>query len=867
MSNGDSGQNPLSSDATNQNTNLSNQPGGIPTAQSPSTGDASQEQQASPPQQQQPAPQPAGDASALTPPSSTPAPTDGSQAVVPAPDGGGGNNPPPDNSGQPPPPNPPPPQLDDASSGNTLLTDKTFQALHDAFLLGWNLLELRSRILLAALDVSFQKADNQVGAFDLVDAVMDKLLPEAVDKDADEGIGNTPDTDATANPDSDSQAVMSSARPGLLGGDPFEKLPIEPSDAVWTTSVWRAMFNRIVGLQIKLVATNDTTGTIYEVDIPTSNNLPYAYLYIPKLDTDTFTSIGISSSDSATYAIPSSFELYNITRRTLNCLTQLYVRPNEVLNSDKIAANRDKIVPAILSAAPGIAPQGTGASSPEDVQVAIKRYTGLTVRFLEAWDGYVRESFYVGQNFENYEIGMVAYEAGRALCTLSWGVALFVVPLENALKDLKDDGSDAFKAEKKLLMQKLYSAWQSVFNARDIIHIQHQISGMSNAMDGAYYRLKLVSIQNQPTDQTYSPLNPNLDDDCLPSNSLRTINKSLDYWQAAINWMGGPRAQQNIYTTHGLTYDADVPVMSRELSRHLRVALIEQADVWQSLITGRQTLRSITTETVTEAILSQFMEECEQAFMADVTQGVADAAEREQQQAEAEAKELFRRNRLLFIVLGSLAAIVLISLIGIEFLTFFPNSATANTPLGNAIITLASILGVGFVVHRTTQASSQTPATGNQGTPGQPVAQSSGINAAVHSANMLDGIRSFFVISGGEIGELFSACRREIQKQYTDLNHNASVSYPLIEVFVLNSQPPSPVKRQNIKPPLYDFGVNDSYSFLTSVIWTHEVQEAEIQSIVRATFGPLSEMIGAYGARFRHQDGGGDGGQGGQQHG
>ena len=126
---------------------------------------------------------------------------------------------------------------------------------------------------------------------------------------------------------------------------------------------------------------------------------------------------------------------------------------------------------------------------------------------------------------------------------------------------------------------------------------------------------------------------------------------------------------------------------------------------------------------------------------------------------------------------------------------------------------------------------------------------------------MLDNIRGFFVSSGKDIEGLFSACRREIQKQYNNLNRNASVSYPLIEVFVANSQPQSTEKKEekkeNSKPSLYDFGMNNSYSFLTSVIWTNQDRAAEVQSIVQATFGPLGEMIGSYGARFHQQDGGG----------
>nr|HET6902137.1 hypothetical protein [Ktedonobacteraceae bacterium] len=784
-----------------------------------------------------------------TPPAQPGSGSDNPPTVEPPPDGGSGGDQTVGSGGTSVPTNPPP-QHDDASGGNTLLSDKTFQALHDAFLLGWNLLELRSRVLLAALDVKFQRADNQLAAFDLVDAVLDTLLPERTNNDADQ------------------LAMLPTSRPGLLNSDPFAKLPVEPSDAVWNTSVWRAMFNRIVGLQIKLVTTNDTTGTIYEVAIPaqdTSSNVtsPYSYLYIPKNDTDTFTNIGISSSDVMSNPLPPSYELYGITRRVLNCLTQLYVRPNEVLDPQRIKANRDKIVPAILGAAPAITPEDKGANSPRDVLVAIKRYTGLTVRFLEAWDGYVRESLYVGQNFENYEITMVAYEAGRALCTLSWGVALFVVPLENALDALKDDNTDAGHRQQKELMHKLYSAWQSVFNPRDIIHIQHQISALSSAMDGAYYRMKVANqnAQNQsyappynPTNQPYGPLNPDEDDDCLPSNALNAIKHSLDYWQAAVVWIGGPRAQDTICRAHAVEYREDAPsMMSRELSCQLRIALIEQADVWQSLITGQQNLRSITTEAVTESILSQFMQDCEKAFISDVT----DDVKTEVEQVKKNTEQLLWRNRVLLTVLIGIAVIVLILFVAAEVIAFLPQSQFANSWLGNAIITLASFLGIGMVVHRTTQPQSPATATNT----GQPSAQTSTFNPSVSSSSMLDNIRGFFVSSGVHIDDLFSACRREIQKQYNNLNRNASVSYPLIEVFVTNSQPQSTAKKEekkeNSKPSLYDFGMNNSYSFLTSVIWTNQDRAQEIQSIVQATFGPLGEMIGSYGARFHQQDGGG----------
>ena len=735
---------------------------------------------------------------------------------------------------------------------NTLLNDPAFQVLHGAFLLGWNLLELRSRILLAALDMKFQQTHDQVAAFALVDSILDTLLP-----------GQRHDTTAAEievreQSDIEQQSLLPTSFPGLLNSSAFEKLPVEPSDAVWNTSVWRAMFNRIVALQNNLVKTSNTTGTIYDVAIPGQTpsddpQSPYSYLYIPKTVADTFTSIGISGSDTVQYPMSNTFRLYDITRRTLNCLTQLYVKPDEVLNPSTLTKNRDAIVSAILGAEPSITPKSSGASSADDVRVAIKRCTGLTVRFLEAWDGYVRESFYVGHNYENYEIDMIAYEAGRALSTLSWGVALFVVPLENALDD-----TSLSKTQHIVLMQQLYAAWQSVFNTRDVIHIQHQISALSNAIDGAYFRTKNATPQNQLPDQHLDPSNGN-DDPCLPSNALHCIKQSLDYWQAAIRWIGSPRAQKSIRSAHNIVMheQGDTPMMSKELSSQLRIALIEQADVWQSLTTGQQTLQSIMTEEVTQGILSKFMQDCEKAFMSDMTNDVR----KEVEEVKKNTEQLLWRNRILLMTLLAIAIILLILFAAAEFIAIQSNGQPGNSWLGNAIVTLASFLGVGFVVHRATQTTPTTPQTSplssTERISGQPAPQTNaGSDAGANNSSMLDRVHGFFVASGTEISDLFSACSREIQKQYDKLNRNASVSYPLIEVFVMNSQPKTAKKKENMTPLRYDFGVNDSYSFLTSVIWTNEDREEEIQSIVRATFGPLGELIGSTSSQFRNQGGG-----------
>ena len=56
------------------------------------------------------------------------------------------------------------------------------------------------------------------------------------------------------------------------------------------------------------------------------------------------------------------------------------------------------------------------------------------MRYLENWDSFARETLYVSGSgiAQSNEMQLVAYEAGRAMSSLSWAITTTTVPLEDA---------------------------------------------------------------------------------------------------------------------------------------------------------------------------------------------------------------------------------------------------------------------------------------------------------------------------------------------------------------------------------------------------------------------------------------------------
>ena len=145
--------------------------------------------------------------------------------------------------------------------------------------------------------------------------------------------------------------------------------------------------------------------------------------------------------------------------------------------------------------------------------------------------------------------------------------------------------------------------------------------------------------------------------------------------------------------------------------------------------------------------------------------------------------------------------------------------------------------------------------------------------AALESAGPIAAIAG---IAGTGLIDAFQNGYHQIQTEFDYLDHNVSVTYPLVEFFVSNSIQPATIKNAQSSSPANsnsnqrrffffsrssktsskqstnsgiatDAGnaINDAYDFLTQIVWTDQDRAEEIARITRAALGPIGALIGA----------------------
>ncbi len=759
-----------------------------------------------------------------------------------------------------------------SSNNKTLLSDPTFQAIHNAFLLGWNLMELKSRIQITACILSLnpgvvKNALNPVAS--IQPAAQPPSQPIATAQPQSEtGQNNPPDSidsllenvvlkDVIAWKDVQEKLAQSN-----IPTSQEKSLSTELRDNVWLTSVLRAIFMQIATLHVKRFPKSDVTDTIYDIHPPSEpasqsqpqpasqppdaigqkndkngqKVFPYLYLY-PDSKFD-YANVGIrmikqddvGNNNIDIDSFVKKFRIYAVTRRAINCLTLLLTTPQDSLEPATIACYQKRLVPKVLSQIDQstLDCEKLPKLEDKDIKDAIKVLSDVAIRLLEGWDSFLRETFYVETNTQNgdpdsssYEIELVAYEAGRSLAALSWGVSVALVPLENIFPP--ETGNDQNDQIKDKLNKKAQDTWMNVFNDRDVNHVQHQIAALSTALDEAYYRIN-KDVKPPGSDDPLVP--PNLD---LPSQAIQTVKHSLDYWERAIariceekkplaapmpaktqpenyvpvsapaQGVNATPAQQNTTPTtfpqlREITSIFSIlpqkatptplatqpPPPSKPLdwdtSKTLRTELIQQSTVWQSLILSQQGLRSFTVETVTQKILNDFMQDFE----------------------EATSKEIFNSGAFWW----TLGIIIVIIGLGIFFVATFPNLINNINSTPVIITTIVATLG-----------AIATPF----------------VNGFL---GKLSKIGSFFGSAGTALEKALQDGYAEILIEFDYLNHNVGVTFPLIEFFVW----------EDIK--FGDNPIEDGYDFLVNVFWTTQDREEEIQRVARAAFGPIGAFVG-----------------------
>jgi hypothetical protein len=368
-------------------------------------------------------------------------------------------------------------------------------------------------------------------------------------------------------------------------------------------SIWRALLSRISMLQLKAFPSNSTASTLY--DPPPKEVLPYLYPNEPD-----YANIGISQNNPNGEQILANFNLYDVTRRAINCLTLLYTRKEESLIPDLIGKYQVHLVQQILKGAedPGAGggqqPKGVGdqingpiAEDPNFSSNLVKArgvLTERTLKFLTAWEGFLTENYYTSGSIPNDESELLAYEAGRSMSWLSWGISVNTVKLNEAAKS----------GDQTINTQSYINMWKGVFNTNAVMNVQHQISALSSTLDVAYLKGKgeVSSIKNQ---------NDVVKDINLPSNAIQAVKSSVEYWYRTVSWLSDKKNEEDLKTS-----------ASANWSSNMQLAMIQQSDIWQTLMTGQQRLDAFNMESVTHKIMTDVIEKVQVSLQSNFKQTI-----------------------------------------------------------------------------------------------------------------------------------------------------------------------------------------------------------------------------------------------------
>jgi hypothetical protein len=611
------------------------------------------------------------------------------------------------------------------------------------------------------------------------------------------------------------------------------------SGGLHLASQWRALFTRVADLQSTTFPNAITAKTLYD---------PPRVPYLHPNDTNTTDAIPPTQNDSkpaADYAdigictafrngepILKQFALYEETRRAINALSLLYVEEGESLIPDELRSLQLRLINAVL---------GKNSSTNADKveadarNAALKKLTEQTQKFLDAWDGYIRENYFVGGIVPNDELELIAYYAGNSLAGLSWSVSAKTAYLES----INQDGASETADQTKRVTDECLKAWKGAFQGQDIIRLQHQISALSSELDDDYYAAnKDVKRPDEGTTTT----NPD-----LPSQAILAVKRSIDYWQRTVEWIDES--------------DKNKATMDTKKWREMRLALTEQANIWQSLMTGQQSLRSFNLETITRHIMKEVTDKIQaslhqgfKASLVEVQAAIKEVAEVAAEDAKivvgtigdvakkglAELVEGSRAHFRLLVAVGSLLIVVLIGF-GIAAYLKMPvgaGSVGSVGGFGGLLTILVGYLHLGNAT-RTTEANiktvdqQKTTATDSLNNVPDKLqkAQDASTNTDAGFLGRLEGaagdIRAS-VVTAFEKGYL------QMRIELAALGHSAAVAYPLVEFFVTTF---------HTRDGETEVRVLDS--FLEEIIWSKADRDEEVERVISAAFGPLAAFMTA----------------------
>ncbi len=620
------------------------------------------------------------------------------------------------------------------------LQDATVSAVNNAFLLGWKIVELRTRTMIVS---------------DLVQAAQE-------------------------------------ARTAGQDAGPYDR---EVGDPFWLTSIWRATFSEIATKHFAAFGDQTTAHTFYEPAQGWKLLLPYLYNDAPDYADIGVPDAGAAAGGSGDAGTPplTAFALYDVTRRALNCLALLQVKPDP--NSLLATSLRSYTDPLLAALGIPVTEQDDVATLAAKRVRGIQQLTPILDQLLNAWDGFLRENYYAGGAIPNDATEETAYRAGSALAELSW-----TLQQQTAVQRVQkpDEVGDR------------YSEWQKAFAERAVSYIQHQLVALGTVLDDAYYRIT-GKPKPESTDGRPVPFDPD-----LPSQDLACINQSLNLWQKAVHWLDPKRFPPSATPSRATRLrlgrakqapPSDHPMDSR-FENLLNVALVEQSSVWQSLIVGQQTMDAYNVETVMHAlvqkVISGFQDEVRKTIWREV------------------------RGDTVRTIVPVLGIVIALSIPGLLWLLIAHPGLQAGLNANG----LWAVLGVGpaiagLVGYRSLATPRGGPATTNvAASTSETTAPASGGSTA--SSGYLHSLMSTI---DSTLLAMLQAASTQLRLDLAALNHQVGLSYPLLDCFV--------------ESPFIN-SVRSDYQFMTQVIWDDTARQEEIEGIVRAALGPLGLLISTH---------------------
>jgi hypothetical protein len=578
------------------------------------------------------------------------------------------------------------------------------------------------------------------------------------------------------------------------------------------SSVWRAGFGQLASLLKTAFPKAADAGGVYEP--PGKDKLPYLYPDAPD-----YANIGIKGEDDAG-PILSDFKLFDVTRRAINCLTVLYINQAESLIPDRIEQAQQRLIAAVLKAE---AEQGNGAVPldaapvPDTLRAAKEILTKRILKFLEAWDGYIRENYYAAGVKPNNELELIAYEAGFAMASMSWDLSV---------KTISTTAADQIE-----------KAWKDAFWPQDVIRLQHQIGTLSSVLDEAYLDAYYEQHPNEKRGQDDGPVLA-----AAPSRAIQAVKRSLAFWQRTVDLECQATAEWN-----------------GARNEDLRRALIKQGNIWQTLMTGQQNLDAFTAETVTQKIMSDVSQQLAQMTRADLpkaldsvratTKQIADEVTKQTEQAIDEVrKTAVRQWDAIHGALGNVAiavaiAVVVVIVIGVVIAFSFggpsPTQAVAGTTGGSLVTALVTAIGGWFGLQKVGQTKEaakteiETTTNAEKGkvqvkaqeatTEGQSKIMDT-VGTLGHG--MLTRAEGAAQQAASEIVAAFERAYAQVREELKRLGQTVAISYPLLEYF-------GSAKR------------GGDERFVMKVLWPEGDRKEQVERIARAALGPLAMLVGS----------------------